>query len=254
MLSRQTLVALAQVLEALSTATRNGLLYKHFGVERNEFKPGLRGTTRMLEVMPDDDLLALLREAVSNSRSIRTDASPRYAFDEPFDDFVRWLLHDGWTVEQGELHRIGAAVEDVVEVRDRFLSELEASGLDAAPEIAELIERSGEDLRTAPPDFNGAGTNARIALETLVRRMAQELAQKSAAEPPRDRWGDALFYLRQSGLLNEDEEDSFAQLYTFVSDAAHVPLSDEEWARLARAFTLSTCYYLLRKWSTRGGA
>lgn len=247
MFSRQTISALGQVLQALTIEAETGLVYKHFGAERDEFQPGLRGTVELLEYSDDDELLALVREAMANRDSVRADAPTKYVFDERHTDLERWLLHDGWTVEDGDLRRIGAAVEDAVEIRDALLEELEQSNLDLDREIAGRIEQSARDLHSDPPDFNGSGTNARIALETLIRRLAADQAQNRGDPAPRDRWGDALGYLRQAGFLNQAEEQAFATLYTFVSGAAHVPLSDEEWARLARTFMLSTCYFILKK-------
>jgi hypothetical protein len=247
MFSRQTVSALAQVLNALYPETVAGLVYKHLGIDRNHFKHGLRGTIELLEYGEGNELAALVREIVENRVPVGADAPTEYVFDERHTDLERWLLHDGWAVEDGALVRIGAAIEDVIEVRDAVLEELERTGIDADKEVAGLIEQSARALHGDPPDFNASGTNARIALETVVRRLADRQARVRGEQPPRDRWGDALRYLRMTGFLTQDEEETLAALYTFVSGAAHTPLSDEEWARVARAFMLSSCYYLLKK-------
>lgn len=253
MFGRRTLSALAQVLEALPVEHQEGLVYKHFGIDRRGLEPGLRGTIRLLEEVEEDDLMALVREVVETRGSLRTTVSPRYTFDEAFRDFERWLLHDGWRVEDGEVYRIGPAVEDVVEVRDRLYERLTESSLDEDGAIADRIDQSAEALHTEVPDFNASGTNARIALETFVRRVAGRLARERDEDGPTDRWGPALQYLEAVDFLDEDEEDAIASLYTFVSDAAHVPVSDEEWARLVRTLSLSTCYYLSSKLVEEGG-
>jgi hypothetical protein len=40
-----------------------------------------------------------------------------------------------------------------------------------------------------------------------------------------------------------------ARVYTFISPGAHLPkgVTDEEWARLARTFGLSSTHFVLRK-------
>lgn len=247
MFGRQTLAALAQVLEALAYERQAGLVYKHFNIDRDGFERGLRGTIRLLERAQEENLMALVREVVQARATLRSTVTPRYSFDEPFRDFERWLLHDGWRVEDGEISRLGPAVEDVIEVRDRLYERLAESGLDEDGAIAELLDQSAEAFQDEVPDYNASGTNARVALETVVRRIAEGLAEWRGNDAPRDRWGPALRFLEIVGFLDGDEERAIASLYTFVSDAAHVPLSDEEWARLARAFSLSCCYYLLCK-------
>jgi hypothetical protein len=81
----------------------------------------------------------------------------------------------------------------------------------------------------------------------LVRRLAVITAQDKGVPAPQDKWGHALAFLAKQGVLDAGEEAAFGALYTFVSNAAHVPLSDQEWARVARTFVLSSAYYLLKK-------
>lgn len=240
-------MALVQVLHAITDDARYTLGYKHIGAEPEHFGSGQQGTRHVLEAAGPDDIASLLRELLTGTGSVRAEAPTKYVFDQRLTDLERWLLHDGWSVVDGDLRRLGAEVEDVVEVRDALLELLESSALDEDGAIRERVEESAEDLFSEHPDYNGSGTNARVALETLVRRLAANIATKTGGEAPQDRWGDALAYLRSVEVFDKDEEAAFATLYTFVSDAAHVPLTDEEWARLARTFMLSSCYYLLKK-------
>jgi hypothetical protein len=53
--------------------------------------------------------------------------------------------------------------------------------------------------------------------------------------------------LRTSSFLDTVEEEAFAALYTFISTAAHIPLSDREWARLARVYAFTTVSYLVSR-------
>ena len=100
-----------------------------------------------------------------------------------------------------------------------------------------------------PPDYNDSTTKVRIALETTARRAATQRAAAGGAPYPADTWGNALAYLRNAGVLEVDEEQMLARVYTFISPGAHIPagVTDEEWARLARTFALSSCYFLLKK-------
>jgi len=137
--------------------------------------------------------------------------------------------------------------EEVIEVEDRLTRLLEESQLDPGAAIRRHLEQSSEQFRREPPDYNASGTHSRLALETCVRRAAAHLAEASGVEAPEDRWGSALSFLRTVGPLTQAEERAIAGFYTLISDAAHVPLDDEDWARLARVFSLSTMYYIIRK-------
>ena len=83
----------------------------------------------------------------------------------------------------------------------------------------------------------------------MARRAAGRLAVAKGAPYPEDSWGRALALLRTQTVIDQPEEDILARVYTFASPGAHVPkgVTAEEWARLARTFSVSSAYFLLRK-------
>ena len=106
-----------------------------------------------------------------------------------------------------------------------------------------MIERSAQDFRKTPPEYNGCLTNARVALESLVKSIA--IARGCSADVS---WGQALSYLRTSGFISESEEKAIAGVYGFVSQGAHRPmaLSEQEMARLGRNLAISMCYFIIK--------
>lgn len=246
MISRHALIAIVQLLDSLNSDAASLLVEKHFG-ERPDYRLGMRGSLEVLERGTSDEQFALLHELVRNQRSVRASAPSKYVFDERFDELARAVALDGLLIDEGQLLRMNPTGSDVAEIQDALLSRLAASPIDADGQIRRLIDQSARDFTSTPPDFNGSGTNARVALETMVRRLAADRAAKRHESTPQDRWGPALAYLRTSSFLDAAEEQAFAALYTFVSNAAHVPLSDEEWARLARVYSLTSVSYLAKK-------
>jgi hypothetical protein len=91
----------------------------------------------------------------------------------------------------------------------------------------------------------------RIAFETVARRAAAVIEARKSGNYPDYPWGKALQLLRADGVIEPQEEEILARVYTFISPGAHVPrgVTAEEWARLARTFGLSSAYFLLRKYS-----
>ena len=59
----------------------------------------------------------------------------RYVFDGHFRTFARWLLHDGWIVENHRLVRVAPAAEEAAGIRDALIDELAASELDTTGDI-----------------------------------------------------------------------------------------------------------------------
>ena len=111
-----------------------------------------------------------------------------------------------------------------------------------------MISQAADDFVASPPDFNGSNTKVRIALETIVKRIAVALGAGGTSGTGRAGWGPALLGLRTQGLIDIQTEQTIAGVYTLISPAAHIPvgIDDEEWARLARTFTLSICYYVTK--------
>lgn len=248
-LSRQSLSSVAEVLGALSWDSAALLLYKHLEIRMEEVGHGAMGRLQALEGAPPEGVWSLVSELARETAAIRAGAPTKYVFDGRWREVQRWLLHDGWTVESGELVRIAPAAEEATGIRDALIETLAASDLDWDTGIRTSIKKASEAFVREPPDYNASVTNVRIALETTARRAATARAAAGGPPYPNDSWGLALAYLRSTGVLTVQEEEVLARLYTFTSPAAHVPtgITQEEWARLARTFGLGACFFILRK-------
>ena len=242
--SHQTRGAISQVMLTISTAAAETFLYKHLGVSQvPSFLP-------VLASAPPEALKAMLTELLANNKLLYAAAPAKHVFKNGIKELERWALHDGWIVENGTLVRVTPAAEEATGIRDKFLQDIATSGLDVDSAIKTAVENSSKDFVAEPPDFNGSTTKVRIALETVARRAAAVIAKKKGGGYPEDSWGKALRFLRSAGVIEPQEEEILAQVYTFISPGAHVPkgVSAEEWARLARTFGLSSAYFLLRKY------
>lgn len=237
--SHRTRGALAQVFDSVNREGIDTLLYKHIGNLPRADMSSLEIARRL-----DDDVVRpVLTELTADNRSVRLHAPTKHVFDNAVEELRRWLLHDGWTIENGELVRLAPAAEEVTGMRDRLLEEIELSGLDRDDGIKQALERSSDSFASDPPDYNGAITNVRIALETLARRAAEATGEAV------DSWGRSLHVLRNVEVIDPDEEQVLARVYTFTSDGAHRPrgIGDQEWATLARTFGIGSVYFLLHK-------
>jgi hypothetical protein len=248
---RQTIASVAQLLAALRSGAAEVLLYKHLGTHRNDLiPPGAGGILDALRYAQSDEVKSLVGELVRENDAIRADASEEYIFNGRWRELERWLLHDGWGIENKQLVRLVPDVEESTGIRDKLLEELEATGLDGDRAIRNCIEDASKSFIVEPPNYNDSITKVRIALETFARRAARNLAQTRSIPYPQDSWGRALQFLKTANVLEAEEEEILTRVYTFISPGAHVPagVTDEEWARLARTFALSSCYFLLKKY------
>jgi len=248
-LSRQSLASIAEVLGAVSGDSAGLLIYKHLGVRPEELQSGALGRLGALEAADAEAVWSLVSELARETSAIRAGTSPKYVFDGRWREVARWLLHDGWVIENGVLVRVAPGAEEATGIRDALIEALAVSGLDADEGIRTGIANSAAAFVREAPDFNGSITNARVALETTARRAAIARAASGGSPYPNDSWGAALLYLRNAGVLSLSEEETLARIYTFVSPGAHVPagISEEEWARLSRTFVLGACFFVLKR-------
>lgn len=249
-LSRQVRASIAQALTALTVSAARTLLYKHLAVQLDVSDTSSIRYLQAVASAGDDDVRALANELVVHQQAVRADAPTKHVFDSRVADVERWLLHDGWVADSGALVRVTPAAEDITGIRDKLVEDLSGSGLDGDDAIAKALEEGSAAFVAASPDFNGSITKVRIALETTARRAATSAAAKRSIAYPQDSWGRALQLLRSVGVLEADEEEMLARVYTFISPGAHLPkgMTDEEWARLARTFGVSSTYFLVQKY------
>jgi hypothetical protein len=248
MLSRRTILSLAQFLELFELRFLSLLLQKHGFPATDDYwteqviQGGLQGAA-------NDQLLGLLDEIIRTRGDLRNRVTPRYRYDERWEDLLHCLGLDGYRLEEQRLVAADPTIQGTLPIEDDLTQQLNLSGLNEAPEIIRLMNASGDDFRRVPPDYNGCLTNARVALQTL----GTAIARVRRASQPRNFdeaiWGQVLAYLRVSGLITQEEEQGIAGVYGFVSPAAHRPVgfTEEELARLGRSLAASMCYFLVKR-------
>ncbi len=194
----------------------------------------------------------LIGEIVRTKGDLRNKVSPRYRFDERWDDFERCLLIDGYRVENNEVVRIEPFIESIEPVEDDFIKELKASFLPSAEDIIKHINHSSDAFRKSTPDYNGCLSHSRLALETTVRAIAKH---KGNVEDSK-KWGKSLRYLQENAFVTPKEEKTIASIYTFVSDGSHIPIgfTEEEFVRFGRNLVTSICYFVVKKFNGKKNA
>lgn len=242
----QTRGTMAQVLAASSEDAARTFVYKHSGVIASKMPP-LRVVMANAQ---QESIQSMILELLVKNEVLRAASPVPHVFDSAVAELGRWALHDGWMVDGDALVRVMPMTEEVTGVRDKLAEDLATSGIDGDAAIRGAIENSSKCFTAQPPDFNGSITQARLALETVARRAATRVAMTRSASYPQDSWGKALEFLRSHAVIEPGEEKILVNVYTFISQGAHVPqgVTAEEWARLARTFAISSTYFLHRKW------
>lgn len=194
---------------------------------------------------------SLMDEAVRTSGFLRSEISPRYRFDERWDDLCRSLELDGYRVDGSTIVPIEPSIEGVQSAEDDLTSELRRSGLPDADEILRVLDNSAEAFRRE--DFNGCLGNARVALQTLATSIAQKRQAGHAGSFDPSKWGQVVAYLRKSDFITEQEESGLAGVFSFVSPGSHIPVgfTEEEFARLGRSLAVSLCFFLAKRFNAR---
>ena len=248
MLSHRSKVSFAQFLRMLSQSDFNSLLLKH------ELYEGYECAATLEAFLPDAEegrLLSMLEEILRTRSTLRSAVSPRYRFDERWEDLKICLLLDGIEIDERytRIVAIDPTIEGSVPVEDDLDRALRSSGLPSIDDISRLLIASSDSFRASPPNYNSCMSNARVALETLARDIANHRVRSRPGHFDAARWGEVLAYLRVSNFITSEEETGIAGVYRFVSPGAHTPIdSDEiEMARLGRMLILSMCYFLLRR-------
>jgi hypothetical protein len=165
-------------------------------------------------------------------------------FDSRLDELKLCLLLDGFKIENNIITRIEPTIDGNSPIEDDLTKELEQSTLSDSKEIISHINRSAQSFLKQNPDYNGCLSNARIALETLIRNIAKSKGFISTDD--NKAWGQALNYLKTNGFLTQKEEQTIGSVYTFVSNGSHIPLgfTEEEYTRFGRNLVTSICYFI----------
>ena len=248
MLSWRTKISLGQFLGLQTIMSLNTLLLK------NGFPIPATGLSAyevesVLLNAPEEQLSSLMGEILRTQGTLRYEVSPRYRFDERFDDLKRCLLLDGMRIDGRELIAIEPTIDGTVPLEDDLVRELKKSGLPDREEIARMLNNSAEAFRKIPSDYNGCLSNARVALQTLATNISKHRQATHAGSFDESKWGQVLAYLRTSGLISDQEEHGLSGVFTFVSPGAHSPigLDEGEMTRLGRSLVVSMSYFLIKR-------
>ncbi len=196
----------------------------------------------------------LVQELARTWGSLRNEISPRYRFDERWDDLCLCLNLDGYAMERDEYDRelgrfvpVEPMLEGAVAVEDDLTGELRRSGLSDIEGILKVLEDSAGAFRNG--DFNGCLNNARVALQTLATSIAQARLPGHPGNFDAEKWGQIVAYLRKSDFVTKKQEEGLTGVFSFISPGSHTPIgfTEEEFARLGRSLAVSICYFLAKR-------
>src|SRR5690554_2746527 len=196
----------------------------------------------------DERVLYVLNEIVSTKGYLRSKVSPKYVFDERFNDLERCLQLDGYVINNNAFSQIDPSIGDGEPIEDDLIQALGSSGLLKAAEIIGKINNSSAAYRATPPNYNACLNDIRVALETLASSIAKNLENSSSPSYDENKWGAIVSFLRTVGYISTEEERGLVGVYGFVSPGSHRPLGvpEEQMARLGRSLRLGMCWFLVK--------
>lgn len=236
-ISNRTKISLAQILELLNISLVNLLFQKYSMHDSCSNIEDIKSS-----IDSQGDLQSLVEEIISTQQDLRSRISPRYQFDDRWNDLEKCLFLDGYKITDKKLISIEPNVDGVLAFEDDLTNEIKNSSLDKQVEIIQLINKSAESFKA--DDYNECLSKARIVLETIVKAIAENKFNY------KDTWGRSLGKLKFEGFINQYEEDAIATTYTLVSNGSHIPLgfTDEEYSRYGRNLIMSICYYIVKRY------
>jgi hypothetical protein len=258
MVGIRTLYSLAQFLDLLNGESLVLLLEKH-GLDVNEVSEVLQYRQRMglpnalvrsVRTGGESEIFSLLEEIVRTSDDLRYSVSPRYRFDQRFEDLERCLQLDNYIIANRRLVPIDRTIVGAPQMDDDLTKELNESGLPMADDVTKKLADSVNAFRATTPNYNASLNDARIALQTLATDIANTRLPAQAGSFDSTKWGSVINYLRSSGFITTEEERGLAGVFGFVSPGSHRPvgLSDAEFARLGRSFVVGMCWFLVKRY------
>lgn len=241
MITLRTKISLSQFLRMFKVLYINEFFAKHDIAKisnKNEIK-------KIIEQADNNKIIELIREIISTNSSLNNkDYLENFndnwgGFEQRFKDLEKCLLLDGYKIDRGELIQIEPNIEGVIAFEDELTNRLRS--LSSTEEIINCIENSANHFKYNR--FNDCLAQARLALETLVRKIVSE---KFGEEK---NWQGAISVLKSHNFLNENEGWLIKNTYGFISEACHQALKNEEYARFGRNLAMSMCYYLIKKYT-----
>ena len=237
-LNLRTKISLSQLLDIFEYAWIN-ILFEKYSLSNN-----CQNITDIKDILITENIIPLIQEVVLTKRALRSKISPKYKFEDRWDDFEKCLLLDGYRINENyTISSIEPSVDGVIAMEDDLITEINQSSLSKRDAIIQLIKKSEEAFKQVIPDYNGCLSKSRIALETMVRSKVEDETGTNES------WGRSLTILRTNEFITNNEEHALSSIYTLVSDGSHKPLgfTDEEYSRYGRNLIMTTCYYIIKK-------
>ncbi|WP_431065249.1 hypothetical protein [Methylotuvimicrobium sp.] len=188
----------------------------------------------------------LMNEVVCTKGDLRSKVSPKYRFDERWEELEKCLILDGYRVSERKIINIEPTIEGYAPLEDDLDRELKESYLSESGNVIKHINLSAQSFLKTEPDFNACLSHSRVALETLIRSIA--LSKGMERMEGAKAWGRSLGYLSEVDFINKKDESAISSIYTLISDGAHVPLgfTEQEYVRFGRNLVISMCYYIVK--------
>lgn len=262
-ISEQTKISLSQFLDLFAVKNVYMLFRKHNisvryldkEFERHQTVDGdfdlLQINHSLMKAIPSS-METLIDEVVRTQGVLRAEISPKCIFDERWSDFNKWLFLDGFVIENKEIIRLEPLIESSTPVADDLTKELKISFLESSDTINH-IKLSAEAFTKPTPDYNSCLVHSRIALDTLVKAIAENMDLNLESVTDSKKWGKSLHHLNAKGLINSKEEDVISSIYTVISDGAHKTLgiTEKDYARFGRNLVISICYFIIKKFNAK---
>ena len=247
MISERSKLSLCQFLSLQPQHLQKLLLRKH-GIDED-----IRTLDRLVSTIEDaqpSQLRNLLIEVIRTQGDLRNQVTPKNRYDERWKDLELCLLLDGYKVAGNQLVSVDPTIEGAEPLDDDLTALLRSSDLPEADEVIRMLNNSENAFRRETPDVNACLTDARVALETTARAIANVRRQSYPGSYDESKWGQVLAYLRTSNLIIEEEEKGLAGVYGFVSPGAHRFVGPDhlEMARLGRSLSTGMLYFLVKRY------
>lgn len=256
MISRRTALSLVQFLGLQDRMYVGIMIEKHrlpysgqIACTEGYAMPFLDALSQSMAEATDGQIYSILDEVARTKRDLRARVTPHYRYEERLSDLERCLLLDGYMIDDGQIVPLDPTVLETPPVEDDLTRALNACGLPGAGLVIEKFQDSAEAFRRSIPNLNASLNDARVALETLAKAIANARLLRHPGNVDQRKWGSVLTYLRQTKFLTDEEERGLAAVFGFVSPGSHIPLglSELEMARLGRNFAAGMCWFLAKR-------
>lgn len=143
----------------------------------------------------EENIIDIITELINAKKSYRNSVSPRYLFDQRWEDLRKCLMLDGYKINSNELLKVEPDIGKLMNTEDDLKKELSKLGLNEVRKVIKLIDSSTDAYRKNPPDYNGCLANIRTSLETLGKSIAYKIQENNNEEKDVTKWRSTISYL-----------------------------------------------------------